>query len=66
MMRFAGLPLETALSRLASEGISPKIVKTCAPRRRDENEGVWRVLRYDEGKGELTVALFVDPIDSAE
>ena len=61
-VRFAGLPLETALSRLQAEGITPQVVKTCAPRRRDETEGVWRVLRYDEGQGILTVALFVDPI----
>lgn len=63
----AGLPLETALERLKAEGKTPQIVKTCAPRRRDEaREGILRVLRYDEARNELTVALFADPIQPVE
>ncbi len=63
----AGLPIETALERLRAVGKTPRIVKTCAPRRRDEaQKGVLRVLRYDEAQNELTVALFVDPIQSVE
>ena len=57
-----GLELERALAALESEGISPQIVTTNAPKRLGETGGVFRVV-YASGDGKrLTVSRFLDPI----
>ena len=58
-----GLPLETALAAARAWGVEPKVLVTCAPRRKgDESaaprEGTLRVIRAREG--ELTVSAFQD------
>ena len=64
-----GLPLETALETARAWGVEPKVLVTCAPRRKDEDsaaprEGTLRVIRAREGDapggGELTVSAFPD------
>ena len=58
-----GLPLETALAAARAWGVEPKVLVTCAPRRKGEEdtgmrEGTLRVIRAREG--ELTVSSFQD------
>ncbi|MBE5811773.1 MAG: hypothetical protein E7318_12695 [Clostridiales bacterium] len=58
-----GLPLETALAAARAWGMEPKVLVTCAPRRKGEEdtgarEGTLRVIRVREG--ELTVSAFQD------
>ena len=58
-----GLPLETALAAARAWGMEPKVLVTCAPRRKGEEsaeprEGTLRVIRAREG--ELTVSAFQD------
>ena len=58
-----GLPLETALTTARAWGMEPKVLVTCAPRRKGEEdtgtrEGTLRVIRAREG--ELTVSAFQD------
>ena len=58
-----GLPLETALATARAWGMEPKVLVTCAPRRKGEEatavrEGTMRVIRAREG--ELTVSVFPD------
>ena len=64
-----GLPLETALETARAWGVEPKVLLTCAPRRKGEEEsavregtlcqgGTPRVIRAREG--ELTVSAFQD------
>ena len=58
-----GLPLETALAAARAWGVEPKVLVTCAPRRKGEEdtgmrEGTLRVIRAREG--ELTVSAFQD------
>ena len=58
-----GLPLDTALETARAWGIEPKVLVTCAPRRKGEEEsavreGTLRVIRAREG--ELTVSAFQD------
>ena len=58
-----GLPLETALTTARAWGMEPKVLVTCAPRRKGEEdtgtrEGTLRVIRVREG--ELTVSAFQD------
>ena len=58
-----GLPLETALTTARAWGMEPKVLVTCAPRRKGEEasavrEGTLRVIRAREG--ELTVSVFPD------
>ena len=58
-----GLPLDTALETARAWGIEPKVLVTCAPRRKGEEEssvreGTLRVIRAREG--ELTVSVFQD------
>ena len=58
-----GLPLETALETARAWGVEPKVLVTCAPRRKGEDsaaprEGTLRVIRAREG--ELTVSAFPD------
>ena len=58
-----GLPLETALETARAWGVEPKVLVTCAPRRKGEEEsgmreGTLRVIRAREG--ELTVSAFQD------
>lgn len=58
-----GLPLETALETARAWGVEPKVLVTCAPRRKGEDsaaprEGTMRVIRAHEGT--LTVSAFQD------
>ena len=58
-----GLPLETALETARAWGVEPKVLVTCAPRRKGEEasavrEGTMRVIRAREM--ELTVSVFPD------
>ena len=58
-----GLPLEKALDITRTWGMEPKVLVTCAPRRKGEEdtgarEGTLRVIRAREG--ELTVSAFQD------
>ena len=64
-----GLPLDKALDIARSWGIEPKVLVTCAPRRKGEEdagarEGTLRVIRARAGDvpgtGELTVSTFQD------
>ena len=58
-----GLPLQNALETARAWGVEPKVLVTCAPRRKGEEdtgmrEGTLRVIRAREG--ELTVSAFQD------
>ena len=58
-----GLPLDKALETVRAWGLEPKVLVTCAPRRRGEEdtgmrEGTLRVIRARAG--ELTVSAFQD------
>ena len=58
-----GLPLQTALEAARAWGVEPKVLVTCAPRRKGEEdtgmrEGTLRVIRARAG--ELTVSAFQD------
>lgn len=58
-----GLPLDRALETVRAWGMEPKVLVTCAPRRKGEEsaqprEGTLRVIRAREG--ELTVSAFQD------
>ena len=58
-----GLPLDTALATARAWGCEPKVLVTCAPRRKGEEdtgvrEGTMRVIRAREM--ELTVSAFPD------
>ena len=58
-----GLPLQTALETARAWGVEPKVLVTCAPRRKGEEdtgmrEGTLRVIRARAG--ELTVSAFQD------
>ena len=58
-----GLPLENALTIARTWGADPKVLITCAPRRKGEEdtgmrEGTLRIIRVREG--ELTVSAFQD------
>ena len=58
-----GLPLDKALETARAWGADPKVLVTCAPRRKGEEaaavrEGTLRVIRVREG--ELTVSAFQD------
>ena len=58
-----GLPLDKALETARAWGVEPKVLVTCAPRRKGEEdtgarEGTLRVIRAREG--ELTVSAFQD------
>ena len=58
-----GLPLDKALDIARTWGVEPKVLVTCAPRRKGEEnsamrEGTLRVIRVREG--ELTVSAFQD------
>ena len=58
-----GLPLDKALETARAWGADPKVLVTCAPRRKGEEsaqprEGTLRVIRAREG--ELTVSAFQD------
>ena len=58
-----GLPLEKALDIARTWGMEPKVLVTCAPRRKGEEvsavrEGTMRVIRAREM--ELTVSVFPD------
>ena len=64
-----GLPLEAALETARTWGVEPKVLVTCAPRRKGEDsaaprEGTLRVIRVREGVApggvELTVSAFPD------
>ncbi len=61
---YAGLLLPEALERLQRAGKNPQVVVTCATRRREHAEGTLRVLRYDARADVLTVARFIDPMES--
>lgn len=61
---YAGLALTEALERLRRAGKNPQVAVTCAPRRREHAEGTLRVLRYDARADVLTVARFIDPMES--
>ena len=58
-----GLPLDQALETARAWGVEPKVLVTCAPRRKGEEasavrEGTMRVIRAREM--ELTVSVFPD------
>ena len=58
-----GLPLDKALEAARAWGVEPKVLVTCAPRRKGEEdtgmrEGTLRVIRARAG--ELTVSAFQD------
>ena len=58
-----GLPLDQALETARAWGLEPRVLVTCAPRRRGDDsaeprEGTMRVIRVREG--ELTVSAFQD------
>ena len=57
-----GLPLDKALETARAWGVEPRVLVTCAPRRKGEDvavrEGTMRVIRAREG--ELTVSAFQD------
>lgn len=58
-----GLPLDKALELARAWGHEPRVLVTCAPKRRGEEdsaprEGTMRVIRAREG--ELTVSAFQD------
>ena len=58
-----GLPLDQALETARAWGVEPKVLVTCAPRRKGEEdtgarEGTLRIIRAREG--ELTVSAFQD------
>ena len=58
-----GLPLDQALEAARAWGVEPKVLVTCAPRRKGEEvsavrEGTMRVIRAREM--ELTVSVFPD------
>ena len=58
-----GLPLDRALETVRAWGMEPKVLVTCAPRRKGEEsaqprEGTLRVIRAREG--ELTVSAVQD------
>ena len=58
-----GLPLDQALEAARAWGVEPKVLVTCAPRRKGEEdtgmrEGTLRVIRARAG--ELTVSAFQD------
>ena len=58
-----GLPLDKAVETARAWGIEPKVLVTCAPRRKGEEatgarEGTLRVIRAREG--ELTLSAFQD------
>ena len=58
-----GLPLDKAVETARAWGCEPKVLVTCAPRRKREEdtgmrEGTLRVIRAREG--ELTVSAFQD------
>ena len=57
MEHLLGLPLPLALERCREAGITPRMVRTQAPRA-PERTGVERVIRVRGD--ELTVALFLD------
>ena len=58
-----GLPLDKALETARAWGVEPRVLVTCAPRRKGEEdsavrEGAMRVIRVHEGT--LTVSAFQD------
>ena len=58
-----GLPLDKALETARAWGVEPRVLVTCAPRRKGEEdtgarEGTLRVIRAREG--ELPVSAFQD------
>jgi len=58
-----GLPLDQAVEAARAWGVEPKVLVTCAPRRKGEEdtgmrEGTLRVIRARAG--ELTVSAFQD------
>ena len=58
-----GLPLDQALESARAWGFEPRVLVTCAPRRKGDTaeaprEGTMRVIRAREG--ELTVSAFQD------
>ena len=58
-----GLPLDKALETARAWGVEPRVLVTCAPRRKSEEdsgarEDTMRVIRAREG--ELTVSAFQD------
>ena len=58
-----GLPLDKALEAARAWGVEPKVLVTCAPRRKGEEDtgmrdGTLRVIRARAG--ELTVSAFQD------
>lgn len=64
-----GLPLDKALETARAWGVEPRVLVTCAPRRKGEEdsavrEGTMRVIRVHELKApdgcELTVSAFQD------
>ena len=58
-----GLPLDKALETARAWGVEPRVLVTCAPRRKGDDsaaprEGTMRVIRVHEGT--LTVSAFQD------
>ena len=59
-----GLELNRALSVLEQEGIVPQVTVTHAPRRKEETDGVLRVVYADDSGSRVTVSRFLDPIEN--
>lgn len=57
--KLLGYPLTEAVRRLAAEGITPAVSISRAPRRQDD-PGVLRVVRVEDGGKRLTACAFVD------
>jgi len=45
-----GLPLELALQELAGRGVTPAVNRLLAPKRAEQGNGQWRVVRVHEGE----------------
>ena len=60
-----GLDLAAAQGILESEGISPSVTITNAPKRADETRGMLRVVFASDDGARLTAARFLDPVEEA-
>ena len=60
MTGLLGLPLEAALSRLAREGVTPRVEYAENPRR--PSNGTARVIRVSEGGRVILAARFPDTV----
>lgn len=59
-IRFSGLPLETAIARLHAAGMEPQIRFTRAPRGKERENAVARVICAQADGSVLTAAYFTE------